>query len=50
MTTQEPNEWVDRYWILIDDGYNHNDAIAEVCSKFGLTSYDEDKLIEMLNN
>ena len=42
------NVWIDRYWLLIDAGCQSDSAISKVCSEFGLTSYDEDKIKEEL--
>ena len=36
----------DEYYKLLDDGCNHNAAIAKVCFKFSLTSYEEALLID----
>lgn len=41
-------EWIDKYWILVDQGYSRYAALAIVCMEFGLSSYDEEWIKEQV--
>lgn len=44
------DEWVDFYWNLIDDGYTESGAILRTCVNFGLSSYEEELLKDIIRN